>query len=106
MTVALDMGLVLAVALHVHAAGVPIPFFRHGLGGPVRPDAELRVAKPLGALIGFLQGFPRGRSRAGGEVSDGRQRLRRRDGGPAGERDGGERHDDKQTSRTEQARPN
>ncbi len=49
--VALEVVLVLLVALEVHVACVPVAEHRHRLRPPVRPDAELRVAEPVGAVV-------------------------------------------------------
>ena len=72
MAVVLQVVLVMAAALVVHAAGVPVAVHRHGLRPPVRPDAELGVAEPVGALI-LLERLHR---RLKGAVGDGDGRLR------------------------------
>ena len=46
--VGLDVVVVLAAALDVHVAGVPVALLGNALGGPVGPDAELGVAEPVG----------------------------------------------------------
>ena len=51
MPVVLEVILVMLVARLVHAAGVPVAVHRHGLRSPVRPDAELGVAEPVGTLV-------------------------------------------------------
>ena len=62
MAVVLGVPVVIAIALHVHAPGVPVTLLRHALRRPVRPDAELRIAKPLGRLV-LLQRFVGGLKR-------------------------------------------
>ena len=49
-----DVRFVVAAALLIHAARIPIAVLRLALRAPMRPDAELRVAKPLrrGLVIG------------------------------------------------------
>ena len=49
--------LVLGIALHVHLARVPVAVLGLALRPPVRPDAELRVAEPVGRLV-LRKGFP------------------------------------------------
>ena len=51
-----DMIAVLIGALDVHVAGVPVAVHGNGLRAPVGPDAEFRVAEPVGALV-FPQGI-------------------------------------------------
>ena len=51
MTVMFEVILVMAAALLIDAAGVPVAIHGHGLRAPVGPDAEFAVAKPLGTLI-------------------------------------------------------
>lgn len=51
--VCLDVMVVVRVARHVHEACVPVALTRHRLRAPMRPDAELRVAKPIGRPIGL-----------------------------------------------------
>ena len=58
-TVFLDMGGVLAVALDVHVAGIPVAGLGLALGRPVGPNAELGVAEPVWDFVTFLEGFPR-----------------------------------------------
>ena len=48
---------VLRLALDVHVARVPVAVFNRRLRSPVRPDAELGIAKPVRNLVG-LQRFP------------------------------------------------
>ena len=62
---------VLALALDVHVAGVPVALFDSGLRAPVRPDAELRLSIPVGKLV-VLQGL--------GSAGEGTGRKRERDG--------------------------
>ena len=57
--VMLEVILVVAAALLVDAAGVPVAIHRHGLRTPVGPDAELGVAEPVRALV-LLERFHRG----------------------------------------------
>jgi hypothetical protein len=47
----LEVKFVLARALYVHIAGVPITLPRSRLRPPVRPNAEFHIVKPIGALI-------------------------------------------------------
>src|SRR5262249_17869027 len=58
MTVVSDVIIVLGVALNVHLPGVPIALLGHALRRPMRPDAELRVAEPFGALVILRERFP------------------------------------------------
>src|SRR5271155_4151048 len=58
MAIVLHMVFVLFAALDIHVARVPVTIFDCGLGSPVRPDAELGIAKPIRRLVG-LQGFAR-----------------------------------------------
>ena len=46
-----EMIFVVVAPLFVHLPRIPIPFHRHGLRAPMRPDAEFRVAKPFGIAI-------------------------------------------------------
>ena len=50
-TVTREVIIVIRRTLLIHLARIPVAFHRHGLRPPVRPDAELRIAKPLGAFI-------------------------------------------------------
>src|ERR1035438_5580089 len=45
------MVFVLALPFDIHVARVPVAGFGYALGSPVSPDAELRVAVPLGSFI-------------------------------------------------------
>ena len=65
MAVILQMMLILFAALDIHVAGIPVARLRHALRRPVRPDAELGVAKPIGRMILRLEGFPVGPERPG-----------------------------------------
>ena len=49
--------LILRAAGLIHAARIPVAVLRLALRPPVRPDAELGVAKPLRALV-LLQRIP------------------------------------------------
>jgi hypothetical protein len=49
---------VLFVAGDVHVTSVPIAVLRLALRTPMRPNAELRVAKPVGTPV-LLERFPR-----------------------------------------------
>src|SRR5262245_37351041 len=51
MTVARDVGDVVAVPLLVHLPSVPVALFGDALRAPVGPHAELRVAEPVGSLV-------------------------------------------------------
>lgn len=55
---ALDVVFVLARILDIDVARIPIALLGPSLGTPMRPEAELGVAKPFRATI-LLQGFPR-----------------------------------------------
>ena len=46
------MMVVVRVARHVHEARVPVALARHRLRPPMRPDAELGIAEPVGRLVG------------------------------------------------------
>ena len=48
---------VVGAALLVHGARIPVALLRLALRAPVRPDPELRVAKPIGHLV-LPQRFP------------------------------------------------
>src|SRR6516164_3603072 len=63
-TVVLEMKSILRGVGDIHQTRVPVAVLRFTLRSPVRPDAELRVAEPLGALV-LLQRFPAGRKPAG-----------------------------------------
>ena len=80
MAVFQEVRFVIGAALDIHAARIPVAVFRLALRPPVRPDAELRVAEPVGRLIMRRQGFPRRLERAGGDRRQ-VQRRRRRIGG-------------------------
>ena len=77
MPVVFHVILVVARAFDVHVAGVPVAAHGNGLRPPVRPDAELRVAEPIGTLV-LLQGFPRRLKRPGTDFQFLQRRLRRR----------------------------
>ena len=51
MAVVLQVILVMLVARLVHAPRVPVAVHRHRLRSPVRPDAELGIAEPVGTLV-------------------------------------------------------
>jgi hypothetical protein len=63
MAVPLEMVLVLLVPLPVHVPRVPVPEHRDRLRTPVRPEAELGVAEPLGTAVPD-EGVVGGRERA------------------------------------------
>jgi hypothetical protein len=65
-TVGFDVVVVLAGALDVHVAGVPVAVFDAGLWAPVGPDAELRVVEPSGKAVGLEGRWGPGEG-AGGE---------------------------------------
>ena len=67
MAVGLDVEEVLAAALDVHVAGVPVALLGDALGGPVVPDAELGVAEPVGGGAGDER-LPGGLEWAGRDV--------------------------------------
>jgi hypothetical protein len=67
MAVVLQVMVVLAVALDVHVAGIPVSLLWDALGGPVVPDAELGVAEPVGGGAGGER-LPCGLEWAGGDV--------------------------------------
>ena len=58
MTVGAEVIIVLAMALDVHLARIPITLFRDALGRPMRPQAKLRVAEPGRTMIIGGQGLP------------------------------------------------
>jgi hypothetical protein len=60
MAVGFDVVVVLAGALDVHVAGVPVAVFDAGLRTPVGPDAELGVVEPGGEAIGLKRGWSAG----------------------------------------------
>ena len=43
--------LVVGRTLHIHVARIPVAIFRNALRAPMRPDAELGVAIPLGRVV-------------------------------------------------------
>ena len=51
--VSLQMILVLAAALHVHVAGVPVARADRRRRSPMRPDAELGIAEPRWTGVGM-----------------------------------------------------
>ena len=53
-----DVIFVLPAAFHIHIARIPVAVLRHILRPEAGPDAELRVAKPVRALI-LVQRVPR-----------------------------------------------
>jgi hypothetical protein len=53
-----DVIFVLPAAFHIHVARIPVAVLRHILRSEAGPDAELRVAKPVRALI-LVQRVPR-----------------------------------------------
>lgn len=59
MAVGAEVVLVGGVALEIHSAGVPVALLWDALRGPVGPDAELRVAEPVGGFVG-AEGGPGG----------------------------------------------
>ena len=67
MAVMFEVVLELAVAWPIHVPGIPITLLRYTLHDPVRPDAELGIAKPLRAAI-LLERFPGGLERAIGDL--------------------------------------
>ena len=72
MAVVFEVIAVTFAAGFIHVARIPIAFHRHRLRPPVRPDAELRVAEPIGAAVGFQRSHvrlirPVGGGRARGE---------------------------------------
>ncbi len=66
MAVGFDVVVVLAGALDVHVAGVPVAVFDAGLRTPVGPDAELGVVEPGGETVGLERGWGAGEG-AGGD---------------------------------------
>ena len=58
--VGFDVVVVLAGALDVHVAGVPVAVLDAGLRAPVGPDAELGVVEPGGEAIGLQRGWRSG----------------------------------------------
>jgi hypothetical protein len=70
----LNVVLVLTLSLNIHVACVPIALFGHGLRTPVRPDSELRVAKPIGATV-LLQRLPEWQERTVWDLSAKERRL-------------------------------
>ena len=53
-----DVELILRAAFHIHVARIPVAVLRLVLRSETRPDAELRVAKPIWHLI-LLERIPR-----------------------------------------------
>ena len=53
-----DLIHILRMALDIHVPRIPIAILRLALWTPVRPDAELRIPKPVGRLI-LLERVPR-----------------------------------------------
>src|SRR6266702_4418643 len=51
MSVMLEVVFVLALVFDVHVARVPVARFHRRLRAPMRPNAELRIAKPLRYLV-------------------------------------------------------
>ena len=68
MAVGRQMMLVLRIALDVHVPRIPVALLGNTLRRPMRPDAELRVAEPIGTLIVGLERFPSRFERAGSEI--------------------------------------
>ena len=58
MPVGANMVIVLAVALDIHLARIPITLLRHALGRPMRPHPKLGVAEPRRTTILARQRFP------------------------------------------------
>ena len=86
MAVVLEVVFIVLRALEVHLARIPVALLGHALGGPVGPDAELRVAEPVGRLVVRLQRFPGGLERTRGDDAGGGRRGRRGDGRRRGDR--------------------
>src|SRR5208283_4139902 len=89
--------IVLPVTLDVHVSGVPISHLGGGLRPPVRPDAKLRVAKPLRTPV-LLEGLPgrfkrSGRNRVIGRGARRDVGGRKRAGTPKGGRQSGSGRD-------------
>ncbi len=63
------MVIVEAVALLVHLAAVPVAVFGHALRAPMRPDAELGVAEPVGVAECLADARPVRIERHGGAGS-------------------------------------
>src|ERR1035441_2202011 len=63
MTICLAVVQVLRLALYVHVTGIPVAIFNRGLRSPMRPDAALRIAKPVWNLVS-LQVCPGGEERS------------------------------------------
>ena len=74
----------------IHFLRIPVAHSRLALRTPVRPDAELRVAEPVGHLVAG-QRFPRRLKRPGGDAKSGRRNNRRRRGRQRRGRRGGGR---------------
>jgi len=56
---------ILLMALDIHLARIPVALLGYALRAPVRPDAELGVAKPLRALVVLGERLPVGLERTG-----------------------------------------
>ncbi len=65
MAVGLDVVVVIFVALDIHLAAVPVAALGRALRSPMRPDAELGVAKPVRCRVIGLERLPRRRERRG-----------------------------------------
>ena len=70
--VGFDVVVVLRTALNVHASGIPIALLGNTLRAPMSPDAELRIAEPIGEPVGSER-FPirakRTRDRGAGKIA-------------------------------------
>jgi hypothetical protein len=58
MPVVFDMLGIILGPLDVHVPRIPVPFLRHALRGPVRPDAELGITEPIRHVITAGERFP------------------------------------------------
>ena len=61
------MDFISLAALLIHRPGIPVAATGDALRPPVRPDAELGVPEPFGALVMF-EGFGRGLKGTGGDA--------------------------------------
>ena len=76
MPIMCDVEIILRPALVIHVFGIPVALPGLALRTPMCPDAELRVAIPVGQMIILLQRFPARLKRAGRDGVTGRDARR------------------------------
>src|SRR5450631_1405499 len=75
MSVATDLVPILALALNIHIASIPIAVLRHTLRTPMRPDAKLGVAIPFRRVIAEQRVPVRLKRPVAGQIGNVRWRL-------------------------------